>query len=167
MTPPVPEYDLLLAIQQHRLRYLGHILRMPESRVVGSALGQPLWFKDFQEMDQLVALAKRRGMHWPNNCTETDYHCTIGPPGSEMEYIHRPYSKGLGVVICTLCEFNRISGDARQGIRYLVVPPVDVAYIGCVTLLTGRRKFNSAGTRESWGAFVCFPGRPGQLSKTV
>ena len=28
------------------------------------------------------------GMHWRNNCTETDYHCTIGPPGSEMEFIH-------------------------------------------------------------------------------
>ena len=27
------------------------------------------------------------GIHWPNNCTETDYHCIIGPPGSEMEFI--------------------------------------------------------------------------------
>ena len=33
-----PEYDLLLAIRQRRLRYLGHILRMPESMVVPRAL---------------------------------------------------------------------------------------------------------------------------------
>ena len=25
----------------------------------------------------------------PNNCSETDYHWTIGPPGSEMELIHK------------------------------------------------------------------------------
>ena len=34
VTATVPEYDLLLAICQRRLRYLGHILCMPESRVV-------------------------------------------------------------------------------------------------------------------------------------
>ena len=38
VTATAPEYDLLLAIHQHRLRYLGHILRMPESRVVRRAL---------------------------------------------------------------------------------------------------------------------------------
>ena len=27
-------------------------------------------------------------MHWPNNYAETDFHRTIGPPGSEMELIH-------------------------------------------------------------------------------
>ena len=42
------------------------------------------------EMDHLVALAQRRcvWMHWPNNCTDTDYHCTIVPPVSEMGFIH-------------------------------------------------------------------------------
>ena len=42
------------------------------------------------EMDHLVALAQRRcvWMHWPNNCTDMDYHCTIGPPVSEMGFIH-------------------------------------------------------------------------------
>ena len=29
VTATAPEYDLLLAIRQRRLRYLGHILRMP------------------------------------------------------------------------------------------------------------------------------------------
>ena len=38
VTATAPEYDLLLAIRQRRLRYLGHILRMPESRVVRRAL---------------------------------------------------------------------------------------------------------------------------------
>ena len=33
-----PVFDLLRAIRQRRLRYLGHILRMPESRVVRRAL---------------------------------------------------------------------------------------------------------------------------------
>ena len=38
VTATAPEYDLLLAIRQRRLRYFGHILRMPESRVVRRAL---------------------------------------------------------------------------------------------------------------------------------
>ena len=108
MTATAPEYDLLHAVRQRRLRYLGHILRMPESRVVRRALvalakGGTVYpkgslFMDCQamEMDQLVALAQRRGawnalakqLHWPNNCTETVDHCTIGPPESETEFIH-------------------------------------------------------------------------------
>ena len=42
VTATAPEYDLLLAIRQRRLRYLGHILRMPESRVVRSAYHEKL-----------------------------------------------------------------------------------------------------------------------------
>ena len=73
VTAGAPEYDLLLAIRQRRLRYLGHILRMPESRVVRRALvalvkGGTVYpkgslFMDCQtmEMHQLVALAQRRG----------------------------------------------------------------------------------------------------------
>ena len=70
VTATAPEYDLLRAIRQRRLRYLGHILRMPESRVVRRALanGGTVYtkgslFMDWQamEMDQLVALAQRRG----------------------------------------------------------------------------------------------------------
>ena len=73
VTATAPEYDLLLAIRQRRLRYLGHILRMPESRVVRRALvaltkGGTIYHKDslFMDcqamaMDQLVALAQRRG----------------------------------------------------------------------------------------------------------
>ena len=38
MTATAPEYDLIRAIRQRRLRYLGHILRMPESRVVRRTL---------------------------------------------------------------------------------------------------------------------------------
>ena len=70
VTATAPEYDLLLAIRQRRLRYLGHILRMPESRVVRRALvalvkGGTVYpkgslFMDCQtmEMHQLVALAQ-------------------------------------------------------------------------------------------------------------
>ena len=72
VTATAPEYDLLLAIRQRRLRYLCHILRMPESRVVRRALvalakGGTVYpkgslFMDCQamEMHQLVALAQRR-----------------------------------------------------------------------------------------------------------
>ena len=38
VTATAPEYNLLIAIGQRRLRYLGHILRMPESRMVRRAL---------------------------------------------------------------------------------------------------------------------------------
>ena len=73
VTATAPEYDLLLAIRQRRLRYLGHILRMPESRVVrralvalakgGSVYPKGSLFMDCQTMKfhQLVALAQRRG----------------------------------------------------------------------------------------------------------
>ena len=73
VTATAPEYDLLRAIRQRRLRYLCHILRMPESRVVQRALvslakGGTVYpkgslFMDCQamDMDQLVALAQRRG----------------------------------------------------------------------------------------------------------
>ena len=67
VTATAPEYDLLHAIRQRRLRYLGHTLRMPESRVVRRALVALVYpkdslFMDFQamQMDQLVALAQRR-----------------------------------------------------------------------------------------------------------
>ena len=36
------------------------------------------------------------GMHWPNNCTETDYQCAIRPTGSTMEFIHILTSNGKG-----------------------------------------------------------------------
>ena len=73
VTATAPEYELHLAIRQRRLRYLGHILRMPESRVVRCALvalamGGTVYprgslFMDCQAMtmDQLVALAQRCG----------------------------------------------------------------------------------------------------------
>ena len=73
MTATAPEYDLLRAIRQRRLRYIGHILRMPESRVVrrslvALAVGATVYpngslFMDCHAMymDQLVALAQRRG----------------------------------------------------------------------------------------------------------
>ena len=71
VTTTAPEYDLLRAIRQRRLRYLGHILRMPDSRVVRRALvvlakGDTVYpkgslFMDCQAMVQLVALAQRRG----------------------------------------------------------------------------------------------------------
>ena len=73
VTATAPEYDLLLAIRQRRLRYLGHILRMPESRVVrralvalakgGSVYPKGSLFMDCQTMKfhQLVALAQRHG----------------------------------------------------------------------------------------------------------
>ena len=89
-----PRTRPLRVIRQHRLRYLGHIIRtharMPESRVVRRALealaeGGTVYSKDslfmecqamemdHREMDQLlVALAQRRGawnalakqLHW-------------------------------------------------------------------------------------------------------
>ena len=61
VTATAPEYDLLLAIRQRRLRYLGHILRKPESRVVRRALVALFMDCQTMEMHQLVALAQRRG----------------------------------------------------------------------------------------------------------
>ncbi len=68
VTATAPEYDQLHAIRQRRLRYIGHTLRMPESRVVRLALVARVYpkgslFMDCQarEMDQQVALAQRRG----------------------------------------------------------------------------------------------------------
>ena len=73
VTATAPEYDLLRALRQRRLRYLGHILRMPESRVgrrglVALAQGGTVYpkgslFMDCHaiEKDQLVALTQRRG----------------------------------------------------------------------------------------------------------
>ena len=62
-----PAYNLLLAIRWHRLRYLGHILRMPESRIVRRALMALYYpegnlFMGCPDMDltQLVTLAMRR-----------------------------------------------------------------------------------------------------------
>ena len=84
VTSTTPEYNLLHAIRQRRLRYLCHILRMPKSRVVRRALvalaeGGTVYpkgslFMDFQamEMDQLVALALRRGA-W--NALAKQLHC--------------------------------------------------------------------------------------------
>ena len=77
VTATAPEYDLLLAIRQRRLRYLGHILHMPESRVVRRALvalaksdtvyptGSLIVDCQAMAMDQLVALGQRpvRGIH--------------------------------------------------------------------------------------------------------
>ncbi len=84
VTVKAPEYDPFRAIRQRRLRHLSHILRMPKSRVVRRALvalaeGGTVYpkgslFMDFQamEMDQLVALALRRG-EW--NALAKQLHC--------------------------------------------------------------------------------------------
>ncbi len=40
------------------------------------------------EMDQPVTQRSSALNGLGNNCTETDYRCTIGPPVSEMEFIH-------------------------------------------------------------------------------
>ena len=84
VTATALEFDLLLAIRQRRLRYLGHILRMPESRVVRRALvalakGGAIYpkgslFMDCRAMamDKLVALAQRRGV-W--NALAKQLHC--------------------------------------------------------------------------------------------
>ena len=102
MTATAPEYDLLCAI---RLRYLDRILRMPESRVVRRALvalakGGTVYpkgslFMDCQamEMDQLVALAQRRGawdalakqLHWDELPL---YHWTPWVRDGNHTYIH-------------------------------------------------------------------------------
>ena len=72
VTATTPAYNLLLAIRWRRLRYLGHILRMPESKIVRRALvvlceGDTRYperslFVDCPNMDlaQLVAPAMRR-----------------------------------------------------------------------------------------------------------
>ncbi len=74
VTATASEYDLLRAIRQRRLRYIGHVLRMYECRVVRRALvaltkGGTVYPKgnlcmDCQamEMHQLVALAQRCGV---------------------------------------------------------------------------------------------------------
>ena len=72
VTATTSAYNLLLAIRQRRLRYLGHILRMPTCRIVRRALmalceggtryPEGSLFMDCPDMDltQLVALAMRR-----------------------------------------------------------------------------------------------------------
>ena len=47
-------------------------------------------------------------------------------------------SKDNGMVIDTLCEFNRVDGDVGQSIRYRVVLSGDVVQISC--LLADCRK---------------------------
>ena len=37
-TATTPVYDLVLAVRQRRMRYLGHVLRMPPDRIVRRAL---------------------------------------------------------------------------------------------------------------------------------
>ena len=37
-TATAPAYDLVLAVRRRRLRYLGHVLRMPSDRMVRCAL---------------------------------------------------------------------------------------------------------------------------------
>ena len=37
-TATAPAYDLVLAVRRRRLRYLGHVLRMPADRMVRCAL---------------------------------------------------------------------------------------------------------------------------------
>ena len=80
VTATAPEYDLLRAIRQRRLRYLGHILHLPESRVVrhtlvavaegGTVYPKGSLFMDCQAMDQLVALAQ-----WSVNELAKQLHC--------------------------------------------------------------------------------------------
>ena len=38
VTATAPAYDLVLSVRRHRLRYLGHVLRMPADRMVRRAL---------------------------------------------------------------------------------------------------------------------------------
>ena len=76
-TATAPQYDLLRAIHQRRLRYLGHVLRMPESRVVRRALmalteggtrypeGSLLMDCQAYTLNDLEALAQRRAT-WNN-----------------------------------------------------------------------------------------------------
>ena len=73
LTATATKYDLLRAIRQRRLRYLSHVLRMPESRVVRRALvalakGGTVYPKSSlvmdckaMEMNQLGTLEQRRG----------------------------------------------------------------------------------------------------------
>ena len=76
-TATAPQYDLLRAIHQRRMRYLGHVLRMPESRVVRRALmalteggthypeGSLLMDCQAYTLHDLEALAQRRAT-WNN-----------------------------------------------------------------------------------------------------
>ena len=106
-------YDLLLAIRQRRLRYLGHILRMPESRV---------------ERRALVALAKG-GSVYPNGVAR------ILVWGGATRYIfrhlpgRRPDSVGGGVVaeIFPLAPGRRKSNSiSTENFFYISGPPGEI-----------------------------------------
>ena len=72
-TPTTPAYDLVLAVHRRRLRYLGHVLRMPADRMVRCALialvsdsypvsnEQPVHCQGVA-LPQLVAMASNRAM---------------------------------------------------------------------------------------------------------
>ena len=73
-TAIAPAYDLVLAVRRRRLRYLGHVLRMPAERMVRRALLALVsdsvmyptgsLFSDCQgvALSQLVAMASSRSM---------------------------------------------------------------------------------------------------------
>ena len=73
-TPTAPAYDLVLAVRRRRLHYLGHVLRMPDDRMVRCALvalvidfrqySTGSLFSDCQgvALPQLVAMASNRAM---------------------------------------------------------------------------------------------------------
>ncbi len=45
-------------------------------------------------------------MHWPNNYAKTDCHRTIGPPGSEMELVHRQCHTYILFSRCRVLKFK-------------------------------------------------------------
>ena len=70
-TATAPAYDLVLAVRRRRLRYLGHVLRLPADRMVRCALlalvidaSHYLTGSDCQgiALPQLVAMASSRSL---------------------------------------------------------------------------------------------------------
>ena len=77
-TATTPVYDLVLAMRQRRMRYLGHVLRMPPDRIVRRAL---------------VALVKG-GTCYPEGSLRI-----MGPSGSDMINLYNiNYNEGSNTI---------------------------------------------------------------------
>ena len=87
-TATAPAYDLVLAVHRRRLRYLGHVLRMPADRMVLCALMALVsdsvifptgsLFSDCQgvPLPQLVAMAANRAM-WRAKVASLSWTCIV------------------------------------------------------------------------------------------
>ena len=131
-TATAPAYDLVLVVRRRRLRYFGHVLRMPTDRMVRCALMALVsdymqyptssLFSDCQgvTLPQLVAMASNRAM-WRARVALLSwtcmlkwflvlllYHRTLGV------YNEPEVSLRLALSIWTLCHYRQNTETHRQ-----------------------------------------------------